>query len=47
MYTQQCAAGYLRVIDPVTQTSRCELCNCNGHASSCDPVTGACMVSDN
>ncbi|KAK7494115.1 hypothetical protein BaRGS_00014588, partial [Batillaria attramentaria] len=40
---QNCAAGYLRVPDQSTALGRCTRCNCNGHASSCDPVTGRCM----
>ncbi|KAK3801367.1 hypothetical protein RRG08_059069 [Elysia crispata] len=39
---QQCAAGYLRVPDSRTALGRCARCNCNGHASSCDPQTGRC-----
>ncbi|RUS87348.1 hypothetical protein EGW08_004890, partial [Elysia chlorotica] len=40
---QQCAPGYLRVPDSNTALGRCERCNCNGHASSCDPQTGRCL----
>ena len=25
---------------------QCLSCNCNGHASECDPVTGACLVNN-
>ncbi|CAL1546871.1 unnamed protein product [Lymnaea stagnalis] len=40
---QECAAGYLRVEDPRTALGRCTRCICNGHATSCDTVTGVCQ----
>ncbi|XP_076452135.1 basement membrane-specific heparan sulfate proteoglycan core protein-like isoform X4 [Babylonia areolata] len=40
---QSCAPGYLRVPDSSTALGRCTRCNCNGHANSCDPVSGRCM----
>ncbi|GFO45203.1 basement membrane-specific heparan sulfate proteoglycan core protein, partial [Plakobranchus ocellatus] len=40
---QQCAPGFSRVSDPSTALGRCTRCNCNGHANSCDPLTGVCQ----
>ncbi|XP_059170575.1 basement membrane-specific heparan sulfate proteoglycan core protein-like [Physella acuta] len=40
---QQCSSGYLRVEDPASPYGRCIRCNCNGHATSCDPNTGTCL----
>ncbi|XP_025082607.1 basement membrane-specific heparan sulfate proteoglycan core protein-like isoform X8 [Pomacea canaliculata] len=40
---QECAPGFLRVPDSGTALGRCTRCNCNGHASTCDPVTGQCL----
>ncbi|XP_070207543.1 basement membrane-specific heparan sulfate proteoglycan core protein-like isoform X4 [Littorina saxatilis] len=40
---QSCAAGYLRVPDSGTALGRCTRCNCNNHATSCDPSSGRCM----
>uniref|UniRef100_A0A0B7ATX1 Basement membrane-specific heparan sulfate proteoglycan core protein n=1 Tax=Arion vulgaris TaxID=1028688 RepID=A0A0B7ATX1_9EUPU len=40
---QECAPGYLRVEDSGTALGRCVSCNCNGHATSCDPQTGVCQ----
>lgn len=42
---QRCAQGYLRVADGPSGLGRCVRCNCNGHATSCDPETGRCLVS--
>lgn len=41
---EQCAQGYLRAEDSGTGLGRCTRCNCNGHSSTCDPVTGQCLV---
>jgi len=41
---QQCAVGYSRVPDASLPLGRCVGCNCNGHATSCDPQTGHCSV---
>lgn len=43
-FVQECAPGFLRVPDSGTALGRCTRCNCNGHASTCDPVTGQCLV---
>ncbi|ESO88858.1 hypothetical protein LOTGIDRAFT_125410, partial [Lottia gigantea] len=40
---QECAAGYLRVQDSGSAIGRCVRCNCNGHATSCDPNSGKCL----
>lgn len=41
---QRCADGYLRVSDGRGGVGRCVRCNCNGHATSCDPESGRCLV---
>ena len=41
---QRCADGYLSVSDGRGGLERCVRCNCNGHAESCDPDTGRCLV---
>ena len=41
---ERCAQGYLRVSDGRGGIGRCVRCNCNGHASSCDPDSGRCLV---
>ena len=43
---EQCADGYLRVQDSGSALGRCIRCNCNNHASTCDPETGVCLVRD-
>ncbi|XP_060586623.1 basement membrane-specific heparan sulfate proteoglycan core protein-like isoform X4 [Ruditapes philippinarum] len=40
---QRCADGYLRVSDGRGGVGRCVRCNCNGHATSCDPDSGRCL----
>ncbi|CAH1774180.1 unnamed protein product, partial [Owenia fusiformis] len=42
---QECAEGYSRVPDPSNPSGPgiCGRCSCNGHATSCDPVSGACL----
>ena len=40
---EQCADGYLRVQDSGSALGRCIRCNCNNHASTCDPETGVCL----
>ena len=42
---QRCAQGYLRVSDGSGGLGRCVRCNCNGHATACDPDSGRCLVS--
>ena len=42
---QRCAQGYLRVSDGRGGLGRCVRCNCNGHATACDPDSGRCLVS--
>lgn len=37
----ECAPGYRRV-NNILVGGRCEKCNCNNHAESCDPFTGEC-----
>jgi dystroglycan 1 len=40
----QCQSGYRREnVGPFL--GRCIPCDCNGHASNCDPETGKCEVS--
>ncbi|XP_043919164.1 basement membrane-specific heparan sulfate proteoglycan core protein isoform X3 [Protopterus annectens] len=39
---ERCAPGFERVANGVL-LGICAGCNCNGHASSCDPVTGYCL----
>lgn len=39
---QDCAEGYTRTSSGL-YLGTCERCECNGHASSCDPDTGACL----
>ncbi|XP_060073482.1 basement membrane-specific heparan sulfate proteoglycan core protein-like [Ylistrum balloti] len=38
---EECAPGYLQVQEG--GQFRCSQCNCNGHATSCDPTTGQCL----
>ncbi|GFV46517.1 laminin subunit alpha-1 [Trichonephila clavipes] len=40
-----CEPGYRRVNDTLHK-GVCELCECNGHATSCDPYTGYCLNCD-
>jgi Laminin EGF domain len=40
---QSCAVGYTRA-DEGIYLGKCELCDCNGHSSECDPETGDCKV---
>lgn len=40
---QECAEGYTRSSSGL-YLGTCERCNCNGHASSCDPESGSCLV---
>lgn len=40
---QECDEGYTRSSSGL-YLGTCERCNCNGHASSCDPETGSCLV---
>ncbi|KAK7884903.1 hypothetical protein WMY93_028026 [Mugilogobius chulae] len=39
---QDCAEGYTRTSSGL-YLGTCERCDCHGHASSCDPETGACL----
>ncbi|KAK2851858.1 hypothetical protein Q5P01_008134 [Channa striata] len=39
---QECDEGYTRTSSGL-YLGTCERCNCNGHASSCDPETGSCL----
>lgn len=41
---EECEAGYTRVEEGL-YLGICELCNCNGHSTQCDPELGVCMVS--
>lgn len=43
---QRCADGYLSISDGRGGVGRCVRCNCNGHATSCDPDSGMCLVSE-
>ncbi|KAI1284885.1 Laminin subunit alpha-2 [Halotydeus destructor] len=38
-----CAPGYRRVNNTL-MNGKCEKCDCNGHAPSCDPYTGKCAL---
>ncbi|XP_015241296.1 PREDICTED: basement membrane-specific heparan sulfate proteoglycan core protein isoform X8 [Cyprinodon variegatus] len=39
---QECDVGFTRTTSGL-YLGTCERCNCNGHASSCDPETGRCL----
>nr|XP_046254096.1 basement membrane-specific heparan sulfate proteoglycan core protein isoform X4 [Scatophagus argus] len=39
---QECDEGYTRTSSGL-YLGTCERCDCNGHASSCDPETGSCV----
>ncbi|XP_068162728.1 basement membrane-specific heparan sulfate proteoglycan core protein isoform X3 [Antennarius striatus] len=39
---QECEDGYTRAASGL-YLGTCERCDCNGHASSCDPETGSCL----
>ncbi|XP_076022702.1 basement membrane-specific heparan sulfate proteoglycan core protein isoform X2 [Genypterus blacodes] len=39
---QECDEGYTRTSSGL-YLGTCERCDCNGHASGCDPETGACL----
>ncbi|KHJ44980.1 laminin EGF-like protein [Trichuris suis] len=39
---QACASGYRRVQN-IIYKGQCEICQCNGRSSSCDPMTGHCL----
>ncbi|XP_035997428.1 basement membrane-specific heparan sulfate proteoglycan core protein isoform X6 [Fundulus heteroclitus] len=39
---QECDVGYTRTTSGL-YLGTCERCDCNGHASSCDPETGKCL----
>jgi hypothetical protein len=41
---EACGYGFTHV-GPSPGHGECRLCDCNGHASTCDPVTGKCAVS--
>jgi hypothetical protein len=41
---EMCGYGYTRVWSSPGQ-GECRLCDCHGHAATCDPVTGKCAVS--
>lgn len=43
MWLQECDEGYTRSSSGL-YLGTCERCDCNGHASSCDPETGRCLV---
>lgn len=43
MPLQECDDGYTRTSSGL-YLGTCERCDCNGHASSCDPETGRCLV---
>ena len=40
---QSCALGFRRVGN-ILLDGTCEPCQCNGHAQTCDPFTGECLV---
>lgn len=39
---ESCSPGFERVPGPYLGI--CAGCNCNGHASACDPISGHCLV---
>lgn len=41
---QECDEGYTRTSSGL-YLGTCERCDCHGHASSCDPESGRCLVS--
>lgn len=43
---QLCSSGFERVPGG-TYLGTCAGCNCNGHASACDPISGHCLVISN
>lgn len=43
MSLQECDEGYTRSSSGL-YLGTCERCDCNGHAGSCDPETGSCLV---
>ena len=43
-YFQECASGYYRS-HTTPYLGICVPCECNGHADSCDPLNGECLVS--
>uniref|UniRef100_A0A3P8WN31 Heparan sulfate proteoglycan 2 n=1 Tax=Cynoglossus semilaevis TaxID=244447 RepID=A0A3P8WN31_CYNSE len=42
---QECDEGYTRTSSGL-YLGTCERCDCHGHASSCDPESGRCLVMD-
>ncbi|KDR22194.1 Laminin subunit alpha-1, partial [Zootermopsis nevadensis] len=42
---EECGYGYVRVWSSLGE-GECRLCDCNGHAATCDPVTGKCAVCE-
>lgn len=40
---EMCSSGFERVPDGL-YLGTCAGCNCNGHASACDPISGHCLV---
>lgn len=42
---QDCAEGYHRISEGPF-LGHCVPCNCYGHADTCDPETGQCIVCD-
>nr|XP_002731086.2 PREDICTED: laminin subunit gamma-1-like [Saccoglossus kowalevskii] len=46
-FCEDCAAGYRRENPNSGAFSRCIPCECNGHSSACDVLTGACLCEHN
>lgn len=42
-FLQECEQGYTRSSSGL-YLGTCERCDCHGHASSCDPESGSCLV---
>lgn len=40
-----CSAGFERVPGGL-YLGTCAGCNCNGHATACDPISGQCLVKN-
>lgn len=43
LLSQDCDVGYTRTTSGL-YLGTCEPCDCNGHATECDPETGNCQV---
>nr|CAB3263374.1 laminin subunit gamma-1-like [Phallusia mammillata] len=46
-FADECAPGFTRDPPNGDELAACIPCNCNGHGTSCDPVTGVCECDHN